>query len=336
MRKARILDRAWPLFSPTVLRVMRRAWLVLFLIACLVFVGRYLIDQSGRLDALLHVSVPALITAGVLQVAFWYAVSLFWCSIVNVVSHRKIPLLHSLAHFALLSLGKYLPGKVWGMVARGAHLRRHGVEPREALAATVHEQVVLLHAGAVLSAFLLAVLTRTAWAWGLAVAALASIIAAVSLQKTAAAILAAVSGRLGGGSAGSRALALRPRTYAALLSAYILIWVLNGTVLAQLHLAFFGGPLTVTLVLTLVLANTVGIITGFLAVFAPGGIGVRESVTSALLVGVMPIDQAVLLNLLYRLWLVVGDLLLGAGLLLFLRQGLVEPEAEPTERLDQP
>ena len=39
------------------------------------------------------------------HLAFWFAVSLFWCRIVNVVSHRTIPLLHSLAHFALDIIG---------------------------------------------------------------------------------------------------------------------------------------------------------------------------------------------------------------------------------------
>ena len=48
-------------------------------------------------------------------------------------------------------------------------------------------------------------------------------------------------------------------------------------------------------------------IVGFLAVFAPGGLGVRESVLVLLLEQVMPVGPAVVLTALGRLWWMAGE-----------------------------
>jgi len=69
------------------------------------------------------------------------------------------------------------------------------------------------------------------------------------------------------------------------------------------------------LLLALMLANTVGNTLGFLALFAPGGIGVREGVASSILAGFMPLGDAVMLSLLFRLWTVVLDALCSLVLL---------------------
>jgi hypothetical protein len=58
----------------------------------------------------------------------------------------------------------------------------------------------------------------------------------------------------------------------------------------------------------MILANTIGITVGFFALFAPAGIGVRESVSSLVLSQVMPLEQAIFLSLLFRLWTVFTEL----------------------------
>lgn len=52
-----------------------------------------------------------------------------------------------------------------------------------------------------------------------------------------------------------------------------------------------------------VLASTIG----FLAVFAPGGLGVREGILIILLQNIMPLEMAVILSILSRIWLLTGD-----------------------------
>jgi hypothetical protein len=58
-----------------------------------------------------------------------------------------------------------------------------------------------------------------------------------------------------------------------------------------------------------VIANTVGITIGFFAVFAPAGIGVREGMTAWMLSTYMPLADAVILTVLFRLWLLAVDAL---------------------------
>ena len=55
---------------------------------------------------------------------------------------------------------------------------------------------------------------------------------------------------------------------------------------------------------------------GYVAVFAPSGIGVREAIIAGMLAGTLPLEDAVALGLLYRIWLVVVDGVLGVGLVL--------------------
>ena len=61
-----------------------------------------------------------------------------------------------------------------------------------------------------------------------------------------------------------------------------------------------------------VLSLTAGFLAGFLALFAPGGVGVREGVGAAILASVVSLEEALLLMLLFRVWVVAAELIAGA------------------------
>jgi hypothetical protein len=48
---------------------------------------------------------------------------------------------------------------------------------------------------------------------------------------------------------------------------------------------------------------------GFLAIFTPGGIGVREGVLVFLLSSIFPLPVSTLISLLSRLWMTLGEVL---------------------------
>ena len=79
--------------------------------------------------------------------------------------------------------------------------------------------------------------------------------------------------------------------------------------------AFVDIELTRATVPVFVLSLTAGFLAGFVALFAPGGVGVREGVGAALLANIMSLEDAVLLMLMFRLWVVVMELLAGALML---------------------
>jgi len=79
---------------------------------------------------------------------------------------------------------------------------------------------------------------------------------------------------------------------------------------------FFPAQPDPSVIIRLIVANTIGISIGFFAVFSPGGLGIREAITSSLLTTQMNLEQAILLCLLFRLWIVAFELLSGLTLLI--------------------
>lgn len=287
---------------------LKQAWVVIFLAVGLVYVAYYFHTLAPRLALTPHLSLDALWLAAAIQIVCLLLLANLWRVILVDVSATKLTLMQSLTQLALLLIGKYLPGKIWGMVARGAHAKRYGVERSFSLVATYLEQALLLHAAILLCGAILA--WKYDWPW------LGVVMVAILLGGPL--LLHRLWNVLGWLARLFPRLRLPPRfvtpsiwRYAELVLAYTLTWVMNAAVLVALFHASFDRPLTWELIGALALANTAGISIGFFALFAPGGIGVREVVTSMFLVHSMSLADAALLSLLYRFWLVGWELLLG-------------------------
>lgn len=288
--------------------LFKKAWVAIFFAAGLIYVAYYFLALAPRLTHTVNPSPGLLWLAVAIQIACLLLLAQLWRSVLSGVSAARLTLLQSMAQLALVGIGKYLPGKIWGMVARGAHVQRYGFEASAALLATYHEQALLLHAAVLTCATLIAWLYH--WHW-LAVIAIASLLSGPLLLHRLWGVftwLAALSQRM---TTAPRFTHLSLRRYLYLSLGYSLNWLINGLALAVIYYSCFTRPFTFELLGTLVLANTAGISLGFFALFAPGGIGVREAVTSALLAQHMPLADAALLSVLYRFWLIAWDLALG-------------------------
>lgn len=302
--------------------LLRRTWLALFITFSLVFVLHQLLANAEQLRTPLRLSPGPLLAAAGLQALFWVFSGFFWRSLVARFSAHTITLPQSIAQLSLLSIGKYLPGKVWGMVARGAHLTRLGVSASAegVVAATIYEQLVILHSALILSGTSLSVLFLDATlALALSSALLASAFLGPRLLPLALRLYRHVSRRVSSANSAGPSPPMptvNPLAYNTHILGYSAIWLLNGLVLAALYVAFFSPLSDVRTLALIVSANTVSITAGFLALFAPGGVGVREAVASGILVAAMPWDDAILLSILFRTWLIVVDLLLG-GIFVF-------------------
>lgn len=295
--------------------LLRRLWTTLFVLVALVFIVRYLRAHWDQLRIAREAALVPLLVTTLLQFCFWLASAMFWRTIVRVVSGGSLTLKEGWFHIVLVAMGKYIPGKVWGMLARGTDMARRGIGAEAATRATVYEQLILLHSSVLLCAVLTAGLAGNGWAWGLAIAAMLLLPLSGPLQSWAYTGIRVLAERLRKDGFAFEPKMVPARTYAALVAAYCLIWMLNGLVLAGLYYTFFGNGFDLNVLATLVLATVVGVTVGFFAFFAPGGIGVREAAISAVLVSVMRADQAVMISLLFRVWLVALDGLLGIVLL---------------------
>jgi uncharacterized membrane protein YbhN (UPF0104 family) len=224
----------------------------------------------------LHVALavrPALLAAAVLTVCATYAVQIEAWRRILAGWRQRIGFGTAARTWSLANLGRYLPGKVWSVAGLVVLARRAGVDAAPAAASAFVAQAVTLGAGAAVVA---AVTPHATSPWRLAGAALAALgtVAALSWAPTARRL-----GRLAGATTPLEPLpALAVLTSAALAA---IAWLGYGAAFWLLARGLVAGvslPLT-----TATGIFAVGYILGWLALFAPGGVGVRELVFIGLL-----------------------------------------------------
>jgi len=300
--------------------LVRKYWLILFIFISLLFVIVYLSNEVGKLEHVLRVSVDNITYVVILQFLFWLVISAIWKRIVLKVSSHRITLLESCYHVSLVNIGKYLPGKVWGMLARGYHMKqRYGIAPRNAIYGTYLEQFFLLYSGIIVTAFLYGVLFTENLAWLLTAA---SIGGAIGARHFSDAILKKISDIYSFLFKKTKKFSVESSIsafdYYLLLTAYVVVWLLSGSIFYGIYLTFFPSTFSIDVLLLMILANTVSITAGFFAIFAPAGVGVREGVSALILATHLTVAEAILLGLIFRVWVVFLELLIGGGMFLLI------------------
>lgn len=224
-------------------------------------------------------------------------------------------------------LGKYVPGKV--LMAGNYYLlsRRVGVEARE-IGSSFLVSTALWIVSAVLCS--LPGFASLSPGWRLAAILLAVVLLASTHPRALGLIFRALAWALRKAKRGSTAERLGepfPLPYAfylRTLGLYLVAWVLVGLQVYWLVAAVAPvGPvkpvgLSAMSVLPVCLAaGAIGTVAGFVALFAPGGLGVREGLGAVILARVVPAEPALLAFVLLRLMTVVVDLAFGGlGLLI--------------------
>ena len=291
-----------------ILHAIKKIWTPLFVLASFLFVGQYFYTQAGRIKFPSHFSPSLLAFAVTLQLCFWLANVLCWQKIVSSYAKRHISLVQAFAHIALLTLGKYLPGKVWGIVARTSLLKQEGVSLQQGVYATFYEQYLLLHASGLVCTAILCVLNPSVYTFAIAIAAIASIALIIPLQRIVFALLSRIMNSLNPRENNSTA-QLPYWQMIQILIGYTLIWIILGLMFSCTYIYLFDKTLSLDVVMKLTLANTIGITLGFFALFAPGGLGIREAVTSGLLTHILPLEDGLMLSLVFRLWIVSSEIM---------------------------
>lgn len=228
--------------------------------------------------------------------------TLSWRAVMASVG-LEAPLRDAAGVFLVSQAGKYVPGAVWPVVAQADFARSHGVSRARATAGSLVAMAVGVVMAGVVGAGTLAVFSPggvAAYWWAIA--------AAVALAVL---LLPPVLGRL-------VSLALRvlrrdgdaPRIGARALGASAAWSGLNWLALggqAYVLLRAVGGDDASLGVATGAFA--LAWLAGFLAVFMPAGVGVRETALVALLAGTATRPEALALALVSRFALTVADLI---------------------------
>jgi hypothetical protein len=213
----------------------------------------------------------------------------------------------------LASLGKYVPGKVWAVAGAAVLAQRAGVDPSVAVAGALILQALALASGATVVA-LTARDSFQAIGPGLGPIAIAVVAASVlGIFVLSSQPLLDRVGRLLPASF-PRLRATSPAMLAAAFAANLIAWTGYGLALVLLARGLLPG-------VHLSLPQAIGVFTcsylvGFIALFAPGGLGPRESVFLLMLAGQIGLKPAAALALASRLLLTGTEVLPAVPLLL--------------------
>lgn len=270
--------------------------------------------SSGAWSSLVSAGFGPIALVGGLAGLHWMLSASAWSQIVAAVSGHRIGVPTASAHLALSSLGKYVPGKIWGFGLRGAALHRRGVGVGPIAAASAIEQLYLLLSGLAVAGLALGIGTRGWFRWPVIAAALAigALLVAGSHPRVAGVATRLVQRRARPDTAPPT---LDRWSSVRLTVTFAALWLALGGAFTLVALTVTDLDRSVPTVAVLVGTIAVSYLGGFAALFVPAGLGVREGVGAAILTargGLAP-EVAVAAMVSFRLVTVLVELL-AAGL----------------------
>jgi hypothetical protein len=230
------------------------------------------------------------------------------------------------------NLGKYVPGKVWQIAAMGAMAQKAGVSAAAAVGSSLIVNLVSIVAGFAVIAVTAAGKVGTAVGVGassdggrsaeLAVIAIAIAGgAALLLAPVAVPRLATLAGRVTGRSIPIPR--VPPQAIWVAAASTTASWLLYGIAFALF--AHGVSPRATGNASSYIAVYTGSYLAGYLALFAPGGVGVREAILVLAMprFGLASAPDAAVIAITSRLWLTILEIL--PGLLLLQRRRAAQP-----------
>ncbi|MDX1622495.1 MAG: lysylphosphatidylglycerol synthase domain-containing protein [Gemmatimonadota bacterium] len=274
-----------------------------------VFLAVYLVRNWGRVSAYeWSVGWPRVLLASGGLILVYSGFVLLWRHVLGALGGRLSTVdAHRVWYFA--NLGRYVPGKILQLAGAAWMARAKGVSPVVTVAATVTGQAFVVGTGFVIVALSLPEAPGGWFEVGWAGVALAAVLLTILLTPA---------------FDGTYRLALRllrrPELYRkipwneriALTAGYGLLWIGLGVAFFLFLDGVVGLPARA--VWPVVGIYAAAHLAGYLMVFVPGGLGVREGVFAVLLGLYVPATIAVAGSILARLWSTAVELLVAAAL----------------------
>lgn len=272
---------------------------ILIGLAGVAFVVRTIVTKRTEVsDAFSHLNGVTLIASLLLGLSAMTLIGYLWTRMLVTRGHHAPPRTAMAWYFAG-QLGKYVPGGIWPIVGRAELATRGGVPRADAYAATGLSMVTTYLAAA------LAICLGSLLSWSYPIAGIAGL-AAMSLgflsfsNSTLRGKVLSVLNRIS-----PRASALtEPRRLLLLTVTHLPAWILMS-LSTSVTASAFGADIGITHMLFITSASWLA---GFVVVGVPGGIGVRESVFTALAGTALTPGVAVSLALASRVVFIAVDL----------------------------
>lgn len=230
-----------------------------------------------------------------------------WAGMAQRLGAGRLPLAAAVRVLFIANLGKYIPGKVWQVAGLGYLAAREGLLPGRALFAAVLNQAFWLCAGVTLgSLYLTSGTTLPRGAWLAALGAVVVILGLIGSRRVHDRLLGWLARR---GHADPGWTLPLPRGFVlGWFALHVAAWVGYGLAFCLLWLSFRPLP-PGTQVLMVVSAFPAAYVLGYVAFFAPAGVGVREGALVALTAPLLGPADATALAVIARVWLTVLELL---------------------------
>lgn len=305
------------------------------------FAAREIARQWGEIAPALagvRLQWPRIFASGALVLATYLLLVEAWRSTLRAWS-ETLPFGQAARIWFVSNLGKYVPGRIWQILAMGGMAQRAGVSATAAIGSSLVVNLVSIIAGFAVIA--LSAGNRIAAAVGLeragetssvtrlVVVALAALgVAGLALAPVVIPRLVTLAGRVLG-----RTIAVPhvpPRAIWIAAASTAASWILYGIAFAWFARAV--SPHVTGNALSYVAVYTGSYLAGYLALFVPGGVGVREA---ALIIAMPRFElasaaDAAVIAISSRLWLTVLEILPGLLLLLRSRGDAPKPQVDPS------
>jgi hypothetical protein len=224
---------------------------------------------------------------------------------------QKFGYVRILSVYFISQAAKYLPGGIWAFPGRVVAYQAIGVESGASLVSMVREVGVLFIGAALIGlAGLLSGVLVSDWVRFSVIAGIVVCILSVALVQLPFfwRLLARFRFIKNSGVTEAQAeVASLSFTWLPVpLLVSISFWVLTGIAFREMAAGFSGSVLGMTWLQT-VSIFALAWCAGFIVVIAPAGLGVRETVLSALLSSYMPLGEALSIALIARLWWTLGE-----------------------------
>ena len=280
--------------------------------ACFFFLGKILYNNLGELNSYQWGLKPSFLALSFLFLFANQTISSLAWKRVLLLFGAKLPLAQCFKIMFVSALGKYLPGKVWPYLGQMYLSRKAGI-PRSV---TLLSVLMLFGISSLVG---LLTFVASLYLWGsfsaiqvslLLLGSLAFILFILSppvLNRLLGA-LALVSNRFRKGTIPEDVM-VRGDLWdiAKIISIFAANWVVFGIALYLVSNSFYHLTVSQTIILCGVFA--VSVISGIVSFLVPAGLGVREGVLSYLLSLFIPISAAIVISLVLRVWLILGELL---------------------------
>jgi len=303
-------------------KALRNILTTAVIVIIFIFLLRNLILNWSKIPfAHLQINIPLLILSFCALVLHFTSYSKSWQKIMQALG-APITIAQSVWMIATTQIGKYVPGKVWYMVGRVYVGKKARIEGKSLALSMVLEACLLHVTGGII--FLIATVIAGYYKIGWLITAIVLIIAAIFILHPK--ILGPVANFF-------LRLLKKPQitstlTYGQIVQIsvyFFILWI--GQVIGFYFLVSSIYPIPFFRIPNLASAYTLAWISGSVAIFAPGGLGVREGVMTLMLSPILPVPLAIAISFIARVWISVFEaVVFFVGLII---QRRTTPKANP-------